>query len=100
MDETSKRMGDFIRNRPGESESLEEATALAAAKKGTIEQALGIDAPITEEQAEKLGLEDGDFTPQGKVYRKPKRVSNKKLHNTVAELKKRLDKLEGSDNDK
>ena len=66
MDETSKKMGDFIRGRPGESESLEEAAAMAAAKEGTLEQALG----LTEEQAEELGLVEGDITPSGRVYRK------------------------------
>jgi len=66
MDETSKKMGDFIRRRPDESESLEEAAALAAAKQGTLEQAVG----LTEEKAEELGLVEGDITPSGKVYRK------------------------------
>ena len=66
MDETSKKMGDFIRGRPDESESLEEAAALAAAKQGTLEQAVG----LTEEKAEELGLVEGDITPSGKVYRK------------------------------
>ena len=68
MDETSKKMGDFIRGRPDESESLEEAAAMAAAKSGSLEDALG----ISEEKAEELGLVDGDITPSGKVYRKEK----------------------------
>ena len=66
MDETSKKMGDFIRGRPDESESLEEAAALAAAKQGTLEQAVG----ISDERAKELGLEEGDITPSGRVYRK------------------------------
>ena len=66
MDETSKKMGDFIRRRPDESESLEEAAAMAAAKQGTLEEAVG----LTEEKAEELGLVEGDITPSGKVYRK------------------------------
>ena len=68
LDETSKKMGDFIRGRPDESESLEEAAALAAAKQGTLEEAVG----LTEEKAEELGLVEGDITPSGKVYRKEK----------------------------
>ena len=99
MDEVSRKMGDFIRHRPGESEDIEEAAALAAKKEGTLEEALGVDAPITEEQAEKLGLKEGDMTPKGKVYRKPKRVSNKALKDEIKALTERLDKIEGADND-
>ena len=66
MDETSKRMGDFLRGRSDESESIEEAVDKAKAKQGTLEQAVG----LTEEKAEELGLVEGDITPSGKVYRK------------------------------
>jgi len=66
LDEVAQKMGDFIRGRPDESESLEEAAALAAAKQDTLEEAVG----LTEEKAEELGLVEGDITPSGKVYRK------------------------------
>ena len=66
LDETSKRMGDFLRGRSDESESIEEAVDKAKAKQGTLEQAVG----LTEEKAEELGLVEGDITPSGKVYRK------------------------------
>ena len=99
LDEVSRKMGDFIRHRPGEADTPQGAADKAKAKEGTIEQALGIDAPITEEQAEELGLVEGDIDPKGRVYRKPKRVSNKALKDEIKVLTERLDKLEGADND-
>jgi len=59
-------MGDFLRGRSDESESIEEAVDKAKAKQGTLEQAVG----LTEEKAEELGLVEGDITPSGKVYRR------------------------------
>ena len=68
LDEVAQKMGAFIRGRPDESENIEEAAAIAAAKEGSLEQALG----ISEEKAAELGLEEGDIAPDGRVYRKEK----------------------------